>query len=202
MEKILKLIDEDPEEAKKMMAGMVAEMNAKEEELKAMKEDQMLQNRNGRRVPLSRQRGVDKIPSFSGKGFLSFQKKFIGFAQDEPGLASILRLISRKYRDKEVNAILMDEIADEADRTDAPIKILSSEVHSLLSQVTNDVPWSIVDSAEGNGLEAWRLLCREFGAITSEGKRQIMRKILHPPQAQDYKSIRDHETEWNALRAK
>ena len=195
MDLIVRMVGEDPDEAKRLIKEMFNDAEAKAEELKNAKAKN--------RIPLSRQRGADKIPTFSGKGFLAFQKKLIGFAQDEPGCAALLRLVAKKYKDRQIDDMLLSVLADEPDVSDgAPVKVLNSELHSLLGLVTSDIPWSIVDSTEGNGLEAWRLLCREFGAVTSEGKRQILRKILHPTQAKEYKHIRDHETEWNALRAK
>ena len=121
MEKVMKLLDEEPEEAKKVVRQLMLDAEEK-------KKLQMRTNR----VPLSRQRGVDKIPTFQGKEFLPFQKKLLGFAQDEPGCAKLLRLVSKQYRKREINAIVMDEIAEEPEMSEVPVKMLSSELHSLL----------------------------------------------------------------------
>ena len=202
MEEIAEMFQKDPEAGKAKLMEVLKTAAEAEEKFMTSK---MGQQRTGR-IPLSRQRGVDKIPTFSGKEFLPFQKKLLGFCQDEPGCAALLKLVCRKYKGGEINQLKRIEIADEPDVAEildeTSIRMLNSEIHSLLGMVTSGIPWNIVDSTDGNGLEAWRLLCKEYGAVTSEGKRQILRRILNPPKATKYEQIKDSENEWNTLRAK
>ena len=83
IEDIAQMMKENPEEGRKRLQDFIDKAEA----------DKAWQSKN--RIPLSRQRGVDKIPQFNGKGFLGFQKKLVGFAQDEPGCAALLRLVAR-----------------------------------------------------------------------------------------------------------
>ena len=81
MDELMKLMQTNPEEGKAKLSQILKTAAEMEEMLKTYKEGLGKKSR----IPLSRQRGVDKIPAFSGKEFLPFQKKLQGFAQDEPG---------------------------------------------------------------------------------------------------------------------
>ena len=103
MDVLVKMFSENPEEAKEMLKKVLLENDEKAEEIRALKMEGKMTQKNTR-VPLSRQRGADKIPNFSGKEFLPFQRKLIGFCQDDPGTAALLKLTARKYRNSEINA--------------------------------------------------------------------------------------------------
>ena len=112
-EKIMKLMTDNPEEAEKLLDSVI-----KDAELKAEKKDDQMQQNRTNRVPLSQQRGVDKIPVFSGKGFMSFQKKLLSFAQDEPGCAVLLRLVAQKFKDQPIDDLKLGIMADEPSLVD------------------------------------------------------------------------------------
>jgi len=67
----------------------------------------------------------------------------------------------------------------------------SNKLHTLLLSFTDKSAWTIIDSVEdGNGLEAYRQLCRRYEPKTPGTKRALLKGIINMPAA---KSIKDVE---------
>ena len=65
------------------LARLVASLK---EEIKNLKDPDVPKQRASMRTPLTKHRNVDKLPTFSGEGYLVYQDKIETFCKDEVGL--------------------------------------------------------------------------------------------------------------------
>ena len=148
--------------------------------------------RQPRRTPLSKQRNTELVPTLEHKdGFVQFSKKLISFCQDEPGLAKILKEVSKI--DPEIDIDL-----DQLDRDNAgvPVKDVNRELHTLLSGKTTGQAWGIVEMHDENGLAAWRALHTEYRIMTQKGRRKLLKAFLFPSKASKNEEIPLLQTKW------
>ena len=85
-------------------------------------------------TPLSKQRGVDKIPVLKDRdGFSTFAKKFLSFRQDEKGLAALLKMTIKEFPEAEIdNDIIERNLETKESMSSIPIDDLNAEMHALL----------------------------------------------------------------------
>jgi hypothetical protein len=136
--------------------------------------------RRDRREPLSRIRGFDRLPHFSGKEdeFDTWMTKVTTFLQDEPGLSDIMKRAARatqEIRPEHLNEL--QEVIPEGERVN--VQWYSQQLHTGLMMLTEKTPYAIVKNADGNGLEAWRRLHAEYASVTPQGKRQLLWQLLN-----------------------
>ena len=107
---------------------------------------------------------MERVPTFDGSRveFAEFSKKLLTFVADEPGLWDTLKLIiidasiKSKTIEKDFDELILLQNDAVQKLTDA--EAISAELHAVLTMVTSGKPHSLVDSIDGNGFEAWRIL--------------------------------------------
>ncbi len=167
------------------------------------------ETRSGHRTPLSKQRGLERVPTFDGdrEKFSIFSKKVMNFCCDVPGLRDMLKKIAvdPKMRKSEIKVEELNKFRIDIDpmlSMKEDIHDMSQELHAMLVVVTNGVPWNLVDGTDGNGWEAWRVLHNEYYAVTYEGQRQLLSKVIQPTRVKTFAEILPAQTAWEAARAK
>ena len=158
------------------------------------------------RMPLSRLKGVDKLTHFKGERaeFPTFRKKLVNFLAEEPKLREVLKDISKNHKEKIIDDRALKDLARKYDDDGVSVEAYSSQLHSLLINITESTAFDlvdgiVVDGKEGNGFEAWRVLNDEFAPETPEDRRSLVRKITHPEhRAKDYNGILQAQTLWQS----
>ena len=130
MRKYDELLKEDPDRARHHVQDIIEETERRIAEMKPAKNT---------RIPLSKQRGIEKLPIFNGMEYLPFQKKIVSFCQDDPGVADVLKAVGRKYVKNKLDDIQKDTL-QEMLSPEFGIKALSAELHALLGLVTTGLP--------------------------------------------------------------
>ena len=140
---------------------------------------------DNKRTPLSKSRGIDKVPTFSGTrtDFPEWTKQVGIFLSDFPDLRLMLKEVKKDHFDKIIDDEILEELRTKHNKTDADIQWYSSQVHDVLMMVTSGVPHSFVDNCNENGFEAWRQLHAEYASVTPQGKRSLLGLVLNSKKA-------------------
>ena len=161
--------------------------------------------KHNNRTPLAKQRNLDRVPTFAGKRdeFPTFDKKVLNFVADEPGLRDLLKKISTDLtiRKKELTKDILNDL-DLESNLKIDIQDLSRELHAMLVAVTDGTPGALVEAADGNGFEAWRILQTEYHSVTSEGRRQLLSKVIQPTRVKTYQEILPAQAEWEKYKTR
>ena len=157
---------------------------------------------NHRRIPLSKQRGVEAIPMLSSKeGFVTFVKKTLAFCEDEPGLTMILKKVTKEFQNTPIEDKHIEQWLLEREYQDVPLKILNRELRGLLTARTEGIAWGLVDRSDG-GFEAWRKLHYELEPKTAKTKRNLLKNILFPGQVAKPQDVQSAQADWELKQAK
>ena len=171
-------------EAVDQMSILQTELNRTKEELQKA-QDTAAGKPGGetKRLPLSKQRGLERVPEFAGvyAEYHNFRKKALTFFADCPGLRDLLRDLEKSSKTFDANGYYYTEL--QAEYTGLNVKEISGEVHTVLVLVTSGTASSMVDATDGNGLQAWRRLYTEYNDLNPTGKRQLLDSIMHPRRA-------------------
>ena len=152
-----------------------------------------------RRTLLSKTRGHDKLPLFGGKReeFTEWATKALTFMADEPGLRSVMKAAA-----KQVDPIGDIYISTEQARypeEDINVSWYSEQLHTSLTMLTTGTAHKAVLNTDGNGLESWRKLHYLYSAVTPQGKRELLDRVMHYPKAKGYGDVLAVQEEWEGL---
>ena len=151
-----------------------------------------------RRHPLTKARGIEKVPNFSGSKaeFIDWTKRVEIFIGDTPELKKMLKDIKTEYRNGKVDDDVLSELQRRHGKKEGDVEWYSGQVHSVLMMITTGTPHSLVDICDDNGFEAWRKLHEEYANITPQGKRSLLGRVLNFKKAKGYEDLLAVQAEW------
>ena len=210
IESALKGVGDDPRQREEVLTRFLAEtadkmasLEAELEKARKIAEEaaaaKMAQGKEAGGLPLSKQRGLERVPEFSGvyAEYHAFHKKALTFFSDSPGLREVIKEVEKSSKVFDDKGYYVAELQKKYPSIN--IKNISGEVHTVLVLVTAGTAASMVDAAEGNGLLAWRKLFIEYNDLNPTGKRQLLDSIMHPRRAKTVDDIPAAQVEWEAL---
>ena len=151
-----------------------------------------------RKFPLTKARGIEKVPSFSGNKseFIDWTKRVEIFFGDAPELRKILKDMKTEYRNEKVNDEILNKLQRQYWKQEGDVEWYSGQVHSVLMIFTTGTPHSLVDISDDNGFEAWRQLHEEYANITPQGERSLLGRVLNFRKAKGYEDLLGVQAEW------
>ena len=123
------------------LARLVASLK---EELKDLKEKDpdVPRPRASMRTPLTKQRNVDKLPTFTGEGYLVYQDKIETCCEDEVGLRQMLKEAVKKLDVISAQTVRSMALAAGVDAKTSDE--YNRELLALLKQTSDATPWNSV----------------------------------------------------------
>ena len=117
------------------MATRIDDLNAT---IAAMRAGGGTSGTDTRRFPLTKARGIEKVPGFSGNKseFIDWTKRVEIFLGDAPGLRNMLKEVKTEYRNEKVNDVVLSELQRKYGQQDDDIEWYSGQVHSVLIPMT------------------------------------------------------------------
>ena len=92
-------------------------------------------------------------------------------AAGDAGGRELLKDVERETDPVEVDAYV---------GTHPDVDWLSSDLYLTLSLATEGAAFTIVENADGQGMEAWRRLCKEYDAKTPQNLQALLTSIIQP----------------------
>ena len=178
--------DTNPETLEEL-AQLVADLK---KEIKVLKDP-----KGSFRTPLTKQRNVDKLPTFSGESYLVYQDKIETFCEDEPGLRRMLKDAVKQL--EVITAEVAQGLGSAAGVDAKTTSEYNRELLSLLKQTTVETPWNIVKGCEDiGGFEAWRIMNDTYARQTKKSRRNLLKAIMNPEKAKDDGGILGLASKW------
>ena len=152
-----------------------------------------------RRTPLSRINGFKTIPNFTGKreDFAEWSTKVLTFLSDEKGLRALMKNAAKQA--EPINDAYIIGEQNRYPREETNVSWYSQQLHTALTMITTGTSYSVVLNTDGNGLEAWRKLHTLYAAVTPQGKREMLDKVMNYPKAKGYGDVLAVQEEWEAV---
>ena len=134
-------------------------------------------------------RGFTKPPRFDGR-----QEQWAAWALRVESFASLCGWYDFMDQARQATAVL-----DFSALVGNAAEVAKSLYHFLVQTVDGRASQLIHLVQRGNGLEAWRVLCREYQPDVGGRFANILRSILNPKQWQSSADFRESLTSWGNL---
>ena len=150
-------------------------------------------------VPMSKQRGLDQVPVFEGKHeqFDGFRTKFSAFISDMEGVMEFWEWAEKQEECDLTMADIEDYGRRQSNYVHFDARKCSRQLRAtLILKTTGDAHTMVENTGMDEGVLAWHRLVREYGRITPQARRRLLKAVVWPTQAKTYEDVHTQKEKW------
>eukprot|EP00971_Amphidinium_carterae_P135456 2683900-Amphidinium_carterae.1 len=171
-------------------AQVQSALQADRQRVAALEEELRNRRSGGNRDPLAVRRGIEKVPTFSGKPeeFDDWKFKLVTFLSQEEGMVMFLQ-----WAEEEPTEVTESEIRDEGQLLSVDGVRLNRELYQVLVMLLKDSALALIrnysSQPQNNGANAWRKLVGYYAGATAQRVQGLASRVYSPQRCKNYKEL-------------